>query len=771
MKFSLASTVAKSALVLSSSLITVTRAVEVLKASSLVTCMENSLISASDFDVSFYPGNRTVNIEASAEVTIDGYVKADITVMAYGFSVIHEVLDPCSSSWNMPQLCPLFSGEVDIQSNTQVSQSVVDQIPGVAFTVPDIDASVFVKIMANSTGNSTSDLDTVPTEYNDLIACIRADFTNTKTVDHVGVKWATAVISGIGLLTSAFVSLFGNSYAAAHVATNALSLFSYFQSVVIITMEAVDRVPPIAASWGQNLAWSVGLIEVPFMQKIYRWYVQATGGNPTLYITQPTISILVQKRDMIADRIKNYLAIRPVLQNVSTAAYYASRNVIRGAASLVTRATKDEITDVAQSSSTLLVLRGILRVGYQSRIEQTSIVLTSFTFFVLICLVIFLMIGLLRLLLMVFFKNRFDYFRANWLATLKGTLLRLTFIAFPQILIFSLWEFIERDSPAVIVLAAFFLVTSVSIMIRSSFRVFQLGRSSLAQYKTPAYLLYSDRETMNRFGFMYVQFDASYYFFMLPILGYTFIKACFISFAQSSGKTQGLALFLIELAYLILVSWKKPYMNKSSNIIYIVICSINFVNALFFLFFSDLFGQPSSVASIMGVLFFIINAAFSLILLIYILVTCGLVLFSKNPDNRFKPAEDDRASFIQESEKQPIALAAGEFTALGAAARADHEDSLLESRMSYGDDDFSFNEKRASANTYNMAQIPYGSTRGSMYGSDTGSQTIGGSMVGSSSMSHSLSHTMSHHSELEEQNEQGRPKKWSNLFGRAPYHK
>lgn len=741
--------------------------VELLKASSLVTCMENSLISASNFDVTFFPGNRSVNYEASANVAIDGYVKADISVVAYGFNIINEVLDPCSKSWNLPQLCPLSSGQDNVQSNTIVSKSVVDKIPGVAFTVPNLDATVFIKIMANSTGNSTvnSTVDstvyqtTPPTEYNNMIACIRADFTNTKTVNHVAVKWVTAVISGIGLLTSAVASSFGNSYTAAHVATNAVSLFSYFQSVVIITMEAVDRVPPIAAAWGQNLAWSMGLIEVRFMQKIYRWYVQATGGNPTLYITHPTISILVQKRDMMAARIREYLERRPLLKEAGTVVYYAAKTTMDGASNIFKRAA-NEVETVAHSSRTLLVLRGILRVGYQAEIEQTSIVLTSFTFFVLICILICLIFGLIRLILIPFFKNKFEYYRQTWISLLRGTILRITFIAFPQLLVFSLWEFIERDSPAVIVLAVFFLIGSAGIMIRSALRVYQLGRESLRHYKTPAYLLYSDRKIMNRYGFLYIQFDASHYYFVWPIVGYTFVKACFISFAQSSGKTQGLALFLIELAYLILVAWKRPYMDKSTNVIYIAICSVNFVNALFFLFFSNLFGQPAPVASIMGVLFFIINAAFSLVLLIYTLVTCLLVLFSKNPDTRYRPAGDDRASFIQEV-KHPNTSAVGEFTALGAAARADHDDSLVGtpdpmagSQLSFGGDEFSFNENRASANTYNMAQVPYDSAGGSIYGSDAGSHYRSDSETGLQGMS-----------------DGHRPKKWSSVFSRAPYHK
>ena len=68
----------------------------------------------------------------------------------------------------------------------------------------------------------------------------------------------------------------------------------------------------------------------------------------------------------------------------------------------------------------------------------------------------------------------------------------------------------------------------------------------------------------------------------------------------------------------------------------------------FILFFSDLFGQPAPV-SIMGWVFFILNAAFSLILLILVIVFVLLSVMSKNPDARFAPAKDDRFSFQRKS--------------------------------------------------------------------------------------------------------------------------
>ncbi|KAI1045310.1 hypothetical protein LB505_014118 [Fusarium chuoi] len=60
------------------------------------------------------------------------------------------------------------------------------------------------------------------------VACVEADFSNGKTVDLKGVKWATAIIAGLGLISSAVVSGVGHANTAAHVASNSLSLHRPF---------------------------------------------------------------------------------------------------------------------------------------------------------------------------------------------------------------------------------------------------------------------------------------------------------------------------------------------------------------------------------------------------------------------------------------------------------------------------------------------------------------------------------------------------------------
>jgi hypothetical protein len=57
-------------------------------------------------------------------------------------------------------------------------------------------------------------------------------------------------------------------------------------------------------------------------------------------------------------------------------------------------------------------------------------------------------------------------------------------------------------------------------------------------------------------------------------------------------------------------------MDKSTDTFNIIICAVNFVNTTFLLFFTEDFNQPGLVTGVMSVIFFILNAALSLVLLI-----------------------------------------------------------------------------------------------------------------------------------------------------------
>ena len=602
-----------------------------LKATSLVTCMENSQLVPGSFTVYFDPSSRALHYNLNIDSEISGNVVAYVDVYAYGFKIISRTEDACSLGWK--QFCPLTPGTIEVNSIEYISKTYADMIPGIAYQVPDIDAYMRLKIVnANDTSGTQ-------------VACIEAFFSNGKSVSQTGVKWATAIIAGIGLITSALLAAFGSSIAASHIAANTMSLFLYFQSVVLVSMQHVDYLPPIASSWAENLAWSMGLIQTSFMQKIFRWYVQSTGGSPDLYLTSTTESVLVQKkrkRDLI------YLAARSIVKRSSANILYGNSNV--------------------------KIYRGIKRMGYRMGIEATSIVATGLTFFLFcgyalaICIIcsklfieLFVKCGLIK-------QNKFVKFRQSWKMVLKSALLRYSYIAFTQIAVLCIWEYFQRDSAAMIVMACVFLVTIFTLMSWIFWRTFKFGRQSEREYNNPAAILYGNKSIVDKYSWFYSMFKADYYWWGGVILAFFFVKALVIACAQGSGKAQCLIIFIADLVYFVAIIRYKPFLDKVTNVINILMQTVNLVNSFLFLFFSNLFGQPAPVGSIMAWVFFILNAAFSFILLILILTYTGIVLWAKNPDLRFKPVKDDRMAFTKaDNELDPSV--ANELLALGQTAK------------------------------------------------------------------------------------------------------
>jgi hypothetical protein len=164
--------------------------------------------------------------------------------------------------------------------------------------------------------------------------------------------------------------------------------------------------------------------------------------------------------------------------------------------------------------------------------------------------------------------------------------------------ILCLWELTQRDSAAEVVLALFVLVSMMGALGWAAMKVVRLAKRSVSMHKNPAYILYSDPTALNKWGFLYVQFRATAYYFVIPVLVYIFVKSIFIAFAQHHPVVQAVGLVIIEAVALIGVSVLRPYMDRKTNIFNISIAAVNFVNVVFLLIFTDIFNQPVSILAI-----------------------------------------------------------------------------------------------------------------------------------------------------------------------------
>lgn len=623
-------------------------ATKLIESNALSLCQDSNNFTATYFSVTFTPNNHSLAFAFDGVAAISGKVKAEIVLTAYGYTALRKELDPCEMG--LAGLCPMQTGPIDVpRANLDLPESVVSQIPSIAYTVPDLDANVRIYINSTETGES--------------ISCLEARLSNGQTVYQKGVGWTTAVISGLGLTASAITSGLGHSNTAAHVAANALSLFGFMQSQALFGMVAV-HMPPIVESWTQNFQWSMGIIRIGFLQTICTWYQRSTGGTPSTVLSElSTTSVQVLKRSVDPSLALMKRAAEPLLKREA---------------------------ESQKATQKTTIVRGIKRVGFEAGIEETNIFLTGLIFFVFFVAVVMIIVAIFKGVCEILAKNgkmksdKFSDFRNGWKVVARGILFRLTLIGFPQMVVLCLWELTHRDSVAEIILAIIMIVSMVAALGWAAVKVIRLAKRSITMHRNPAYILYSDPTCLNKWGFLYVQYRATAYYFVIPVLIYMLVKGMFIGLSQPAPIVQTVAFVIIEAAMLIAVSVLRPWMDKKTNIYNITIQAINFLNAIFLLFFAQVFNQPGLVTGVMGVIFFVYNAVFALVLLILVLIASIYAIVSKNPDTRYQPMRDDRGSFVKSQTQLTT-----ELDALGATARGDAKGSAYNSSPFEDDDSFS----------------------------------------------------------------------------------
>ncbi|CAN8095857.1 unnamed protein product [Discula destructiva] len=656
-----------------------------LYTTSLSTCQDNSGFSASLFDVVYTPNNNSLAVDMTASSTVQGYVVFDFQVTAYGYVIIRKTIDPCTAGDGFKGFCPMSPGNLNNPFNVPVDPSAKSQIPSIAYNFPDIDAKV--KVFINYTNG-------------DSVACVQAAVSNGKTVDLVAVKWATAIVAGLALASSAIMSGLGHQNAAAHVAANALALCGYFQAQAVIGLVATP-LPPSVAAWTQDMQWSLGIIKVDFMQDIFTWYQRSTGGvAANIFDSLSSTSVQVQKRSMaLVEPIQSQLYRRAegmaprVDNNLLKGGLYRRAIAMMPRADLMAEQMSKFVkrSGNIKTSSGDYVVTGIQRYAYQAGVETTNFFMTGLVWYCIFLLLSALAVVTFKLICEGGVKagwmqgETFVDFRRAWRTHLKGILFRISLVGFLPVSILCLWELTQGDSPAEMVLAVGFLLGVLISLGWASYNVIRLARRSIALHKNPAYALFSDQHALNKWGFLYIQYRASAYYFIVPALLHLLLKAMFIAFGQGSGVTQAIALIIIEVAALVATSILRPYMDKSTNAINVTICVVNFLNAIFLLIFTNVFNGPGLMIGVVGILLWILNAVVSLILLLILIISTVIIFFKKNPDNRYRMA-DDRTSFMKSGS---VLNTTQQLDALAAAARGDHEGGYYHKARLDEEDDIS----------------------------------------------------------------------------------
>ncbi|KAJ6000332.1 hypothetical protein N7481_000741 [Penicillium waksmanii] len=572
---------------------------KLLQANYVTSCSDDSAIKTNEIKVKLLPDESQVWLEYDGTLNYDGYVMFNVDIFAYGYNITRQTINPCEL--NIANLCPMTSGKMPVPWNPmEVSKNTISSfVPTIAYYVPDIDLLIRVTVVAKKTGEQVS--------------CIEAPVTNGYSVYVSGVGWALGVITGLGLLITVILSILGYSNIATHVSFRTMLLLGFMQSQAMYGMLAL-HFRPLARNWTQDFQWTVGIVHAGFLETIATWFQRATGGTPSTVISQNSdVSVAVLKRSV------GNLAKR----------------------TLPTTGGGNE-----------LLVKGIERMGYRAQIEPSNIWMTSYLVFYFVTILMMITLMVLKFALPAISKKANNAKLNNalsggteWKGFLRGSIYRLAMLSYPQFCSLGLWEIYQRDSAAEIILAIVMFLTTTAALGFATFKVFQRARASKALNENPTYTLYSDPACLTKWGFLYVHYKAQCYYFIAPMIAYILIKGIIVAFVQASATAQAVLTLIVEAAFMIATCVIRPYMDKKANSFSIAASVINFVSAICLLIFSDVFNQPDLASGVVTVIFFFMNAIFTLTLVVFLLISFYYAIRLKEPTAKYHRLSDNRESF------------------------------------------------------------------------------------------------------------------------------
>lgn len=121
----------------------------------------------------------------------------------------------------------------------------------------------------------------------------------------------------------------------------------------------------------------------------------------------------------------------------------------------------------------------------------------------------------------------------------------------------------------------------------AAYRIIILARRSLKFHKTAAYILYSDSGILTRWGSLYIQFSASAYYFIVPLLLFILLRSFFIALCQAKPLIQAIGFFIIQLIYFFLIIYIRPFLDRKTNIFSTTVAAIDLLNSIFMLVFAN----------------------------------------------------------------------------------------------------------------------------------------------------------------------------------------
>lgn len=510
-------------------------------------------------------------------------------------------------------------------------------MPGIAYKIPNLDATAYVRLTNNADGTEA--------------ACLKVDLSNGQSTRWKGVSWGLGGLAIGFILIGAIggiINLSLNGPVERGRAKERLVMYMlWLQFVTSLGMLSIDY-PSLFTAFCDNFAWAMGFIYVKEMQLNLQQLRNHTGGNLTqlageINLVGGTEAVATQaifdKRSFDLPASSSVINLAPgfdLMKRAVDSTVKLVQPVVRLASANTTTSQVNNaysVPTVQDTDTASMVSLGIPRFLVPLTISPYQGFLTTFIWF-LIVFAAFLALVLLLAIPMFFIGRRWKrqqvqsettgLRRGIFYSLVRANALRLLLICWYPLLVMSMyqWTLGRSDAWSPIVLSALTVVfTTASLLflaVRSIILVRREGR--------PEHLL-SPGKGGHTTPF-WNMFKESCWWMFFPFGVLTFARACFVAFAQKSGWTQTVALTVLEVIALVLMIGWRPFTKKSSNGMNITIQILRCIVSGALIAFNPSIGLNDIIRTIVGAVLAVICSVVVIFFLILAIVDGVKVLVS-----------------------------------------------------------------------------------------------------------------------------------------------
>ncbi|PWN31490.1 TRP-domain-containing protein [Meira miltonrushii] len=588
-----------------------------LYTSSVAYCSPPIAILVTDLSLRFYPENSTLEFDLSAASIQDNLnVSIALSVNAYGLGLFNVNIDLCSLAGGI--LCPLPKYQFSGGGIFPVPKQFSDQIPTIAYTIPDLEAVATLQL--NDTSN------------NNVVGCVQATLSNGHTAKQSGVLWATVGLALLALFSSLLHTVIAQSIGAAQ--WRIVDVMWAIQNPAITSFLSLNY-PTVFLSYGTNFAWSLGLVDIPSLQSSITQTRSNTGGHDQAVFGKNLTAEIGRKynpfnggesqssgsssglgkslsigslgffkaSDDMANKLSNFAqSVSPSILQPSS-----SHAQIYDPAKLSLLKRQQYAPNTGPGGSLITGGQGValplvsgdetsVNGGIGTFAERNYVAPSNAFLTVLVSMAILLAIcvGALILTYLIAFSVRLLTDRRNkgkgltrnlshWShrvtkpseffnTVILPTLGRYLLIVFPVFFIFAFWQWIDGDSWVghlvaalmTVIILAFTAIMFVPMIIRAR----RSTSAVLYHDKAPAH----GTKTAKRWGHLSHPYRQKFYWFSLALLLFAFIRACFISFAQQHGTRQAIGLLVTDVLLFLILCIFRVGRDKKSDFVLILLC-------------------------------------------------------------------------------------------------------------------------------------------------------------------------------------------------------